>query len=70
MEKFIPIIIFSLRQAIQHVPGLAVDIAKAIQDAKGDPAAASWAALQAKYGGQSYESRVPDSGLIPTPPQQ
>jgi hypothetical protein len=65
--NIIPLILFALQQAIRHVPGLAVDIAAMIQSAKGDPTAADWAALQAKYGDQSYESRVPDSGLIPTP---
>jgi hypothetical protein len=65
--NLIPIILFALQQAIRHVPGLAVDISAAIEKAKGDPSAVDWAALQAKYGGQTYESRVPDSGLIPTP---
>jgi hypothetical protein len=68
MNKLTPIILFALQQAIRHVPGLAVDLVNVLRDAAIDPTSGNWAALQAKYGDQSYESRVPDSGLIPTPP--
>jgi hypothetical protein len=68
--NIIPLILFALQQAIKHVPGLAVDISAMLQNSKADPTAADWAALQAKYGGKTYEQMVPDSGLIPTPPQQ